>query len=148
MDITGYENYKIYPDGRVYGKKYKIFLKPQLDNTTGYYHVGLYKNGVHTSHKIHKLVATHFIPNPDGLPIIDHIDLNRTNNDITNLRWLNWRESLLHKTNSSPNPNIYINCCGNYQVKIKAYGFYFRKTFKTLAAAEQARDTFILENGL
>ena len=149
MDCIGYEEeYKIYPDGRVYGKKYKIFLKPRLNNC-GYYHINLSKNGIKTTHYIHKLIATHYIPNPDNLPIADHIDLDRTNNDVSNLRWISYRGSVLHRTNSSLTPNIQIIRNGTYQVKIfKSNKYIFTKTFKTLADAENARDTFILENGI
>lgn len=36
---------------------------------------------------VHRLVARAFIPNPDNLPIVDHIDENKQNNSVSNLRW-------------------------------------------------------------
>lgn len=44
-------------------------------------------NGKNKTYFVHRLVAAAFIPNPDNLPEIDHIDGNRANNDATNLRW-------------------------------------------------------------
>ena len=37
---------------------------------------------------IHRLVAQYFIPNPDNLPQVDHMDRDKTNNLVTNLRWV------------------------------------------------------------
>lgn len=36
---------------------------------------------------VHELVAKHFVPNPDNLPYVEHIDGNRLNNNANNLRW-------------------------------------------------------------
>ena len=53
----------------------------------GYKCVNLYKNKKHFNHKLHRLIAIHFIDNPNNLNIVDHIDGNILNNDINNLRW-------------------------------------------------------------
>lgn len=76
-----------YKDGRTKIIKEKI-LKPMLCNT-GYYKVGLSKNGVVKEYLIHRLVAEAFIDNPDNLPTVDHINTNRIDNRIENLRWAN-----------------------------------------------------------
>ena len=45
---------------------------------------------------IHQLVATVFIPNPNNLDIVNHIDENRSNNHISNLEWSTHRENVVH----------------------------------------------------
>jgi hypothetical protein len=84
-EINGFEGkYWISNLGRVRGIKSTLKLKPK---DTGYTQVNLYKSSKYITKLIHRLVAEAFIPNPDNLPQIDHIDGNRENNCVTNLRW-------------------------------------------------------------
>ena len=48
----------------------------------------------------HRLVAQQFIPNPDNLPQVDHINRNRTDYHIENLRWVNARTNQLNRSSS------------------------------------------------
>tara|TARA_R110000868_G_scaffold271697_1_gene531052 strand:- start:103 stop:618 length:516 start_codon:yes stop_codon:yes gene_type:complete len=88
VDVIGYEGlYKINKDGDVYGIKNKKKLKQQLEK--GYFRISLSKNNQKKTHKIHRLVALHFITNDDETKNqVDHIDGVRTNNNIYNLRWV------------------------------------------------------------
>lgn len=61
-------------------------LKPAKTNGR-YYKVGLRQFGCVKYYLVHRLVAMAFIPNPDDLPEIDHIDENIFNNEVSNLRW-------------------------------------------------------------
>lgn len=88
--INEYEGlYEVDTTGNIY-RHYKSGdvkqLKP-LQNRSGYPAVNLSKDGKAKMHLVHRLVATHFIDNPDNLPIVDHIDEDKTNNNVTNLRW-------------------------------------------------------------
>lgn len=58
---------------------------------SGYLYVCLSKHSKCKWHMVHRLVAQTFIPNPDGLPEVNHKDENKTNNDISNLEWCNSR---------------------------------------------------------
>lgn len=49
--------------------------------------VRLSKGGKSTHFTLHRLLAVHFIPNPNNLPFVNHIDENKLNNSINNLEW-------------------------------------------------------------
>lgn len=83
VDIKGFEDYQITDDGRVWSKRSNKWLKtPNSDS--GYPQVNLGR-GKHF--KVHRLVAEMFIPNEDNKPCIDHINGNREDNRVENLRW-------------------------------------------------------------
>lgn len=70
----------------------------QHDDGRGYLQVELFKNGVGRKFKIHRLVAEAFIPNPENKPTVDHIDRDRRNNNISNLRWATYKEQRSNQT--------------------------------------------------
>lgn len=102
MFIQGFDNYDVFEDGRVFSHKKQIYLKPQ-NNGNGYLKVHLYKNGKMHQRYIHQLVAKTFIPNPKNYKYIDHIDRDKTNNCITNLRWCSAKQN----TNNTAGANRY-----------------------------------------
>ena len=75
----------VYKDGRIRHYEEKL-LKP-VANYKGYLVVNLYKDGKKKLKKIHQLVAQAFIPNPLGLPEVNHKDEDKTNNRVENLEW-------------------------------------------------------------
>ena len=86
-DIKGYEGlYQISNKGRVKSlyNKSKI-LRP--GKRKGYFFVWLYKNKKRKQYSIHRLVAEHFLLNPDNLPVVNHKDENKLNNNVENLEW-------------------------------------------------------------
>lgn len=91
IDIKGFEDYQITDDGRVWTKKQNKYLKPSLNK--GYWFVILRKDGKNYSRFIHRLIAEMFIPNPDKKPCVDHINTNRIDNRIENLRWCTYEEN-------------------------------------------------------
>ena len=94
--IKGFENYLIFEDGKVYNQKYDRFLKPD-NNGDRYLTVNLYKNNIGYKRKVHRLVGQAFIPNPENKPTIDHIDRDKTNNNVENLRWATIGENAQNK---------------------------------------------------
>lgn len=68
-------------------------IKPYL-TLKGYLIVDLYKNSQRTHYLIHRLIAEAFIPNPNNLPCIDHINTIRTDNRVENLRWCSCKENM------------------------------------------------------
>ena len=110
MEIEGYENYLIYEDGRVFSKYKNKFLNPSI-NSCGYYRIDLLENGKRKTFKIHRLIAFHFIPNPENKSEIDHINRDRTDNRIENLRWVSHSENQqnqgIKKNNKTGIKNIF-----------------------------------------
>lgn len=74
-----------YSNGRIHNYK-SVILKPNILNT-GYKQVGLCKNGKQTNCSVHRLVAQAFIPNPNNLPVVNHINEIKTDNKAENLEW-------------------------------------------------------------
>ena len=92
-DVKGYEGlYAVTSCGKVWSYKRQKFLEPQL-NENGYWRVCLYKDRKEKKYMIHRLVAEAYIPNPNNLPQVDHIDENKTHNYINNLQWITNRDN-------------------------------------------------------
>ena len=62
-------------------------------HTTGYLRLAL---GRGNHHYVHRLVAAAFVPNPNELPQVDHIDGNRRNNCAANLRWVTAKDNTMY----------------------------------------------------
>lgn len=88
-DIKGYEgSYQISNLGRVKSLKYGKEKILKNNNTSGEYSlIYLSKNSKVSSYRIHRLVASAFIPNPNNLPQVNHKDENKHNNNYKNLEW-------------------------------------------------------------
>lgn len=84
-DIKGYEGlYWVSDMGHVKNRHGRT-LKPEIRR--GYYSVDLCKNGKRKKCHIHRLVAKAFLPNPNNLPMINHKDEDKLNNNADNLEW-------------------------------------------------------------
>ena len=93
--IAGYEElYEVSDLGRVkslgYGKE-KILKSGK--NTCGYLYVNLHKDGHVKTVRIHRTVATAFIPNPNNLETVNHKDEVKTNNTVGNLEWMSIKDN-------------------------------------------------------
>ena len=90
--IVGYEGlYMVSNWGRVKSMNYRHsgkerILKP-VTNSSGYLLVKLCKDGKVKTFTVHRLVAEHFIPNPNNYKEVNHKDENKTNNVVSNLEW-------------------------------------------------------------
>ena len=94
--IKNYEGiYSIDPTGKVYSDKNGLELKQSL-TTTGYYRVNLNNKDGGKTHKVHRLIALHFIPNPDNYKCVNHIDGNKLNNNVLNLEWCTYTHNNRH----------------------------------------------------
>ena len=85
-DIKGYEGlYLINKDGIIKSVRNNKIMK-QTITKGGYFQIGLRKDGKQKFYRVHRLVAETFIANPEGKPEIDHIDRDKSNNNVNNLR--------------------------------------------------------------
>lgn len=92
-------NYEINEEGIIHNNKTNRDLKGHIENT-GYISVNLSINGKKKNYSLHRLVAKTFIPNPANLPIVNHKDGNKTNNNIYNLEQVSASENRQHAINT------------------------------------------------
>ena len=143
MEINDYPNYLIYDDGRVYTKNRKRFLKPMLRKN--YLRVGLCNNGKVKYFSINRLVALHYIDNPNNKPQVDHIDRNTLNNDVSNLRWVTNQENQDHRiytSNTGERFIYYQKDRDRYFIRVKGNRILLKCKDHTLQDAINVRDSF------
>jgi hypothetical protein len=83
--------YTISDDGRLYSNRSDKYLKPSTDKY-GYLYYVISINSKRFTLKAHRLVATTFIPNTSNKPTVDHINGDRKDNVVSNLRWATYKE--------------------------------------------------------
>ena len=122
-DIQGYENrYAITEEGQVWSYKSQMFLTPWLQN--GYEKVKL----ANKNYRVHRLVAETYLPNPDKLPEVHHINSIRTDNRVENLAWVSKEDNLAARKFHKP--------LKWYAEKMEAMGFVFTDKQKQIIENE------------
>ena len=141
--IEGTLNHYVSNLGNVKNFGTKNILKQQ--NTRGYCYVSfrIPNSGRKLSRKpVHRLVGLAFIPNPENLPQIHHIDNNPSNNNVNNLMWVSNIEN-----NQSKNKNNHIGFISSY---IKNDTEYYVAGFRNYGIRHQkySKDREICEEWL
>ena len=129
--IKGYENYTIDTKGDVVNQTTKQMLKGSI-GVNGYKYYRLSLNNKKKMFYAHRLVAEAFIPNPSNLPVVNHKDGNKLNNNIDNLEWVTYSDNTkLWHQNTTKTPiekELYIQDLPNEEWKpfknylISSYG--------------------------
>tara|TARA_R110000796_G_C14250804_1_gene398580 strand:+ start:48 stop:512 length:465 start_codon:yes stop_codon:yes gene_type:complete len=149
--IEGFEHYIIFEDGIImnqFGKE----MKP-WENHDAYYQYSLSKNGKRKNFTLHRLLALTFIPNPDNLPEVDHIDRDRSNNNLENLHWVtaleNCQNKGIPKTNTSGDKNItWVEVKKHWRFEKKINGKRHTKSSKDKQVVIDFKAKFYLEHNL
>ncbi|HFD1688403.1 HNH endonuclease [Enterococcus raffinosus] len=90
--ITQNPNYSINQNGVIRNDNTNQLKQPYVNQNTGYLIVDLWENNRGKKYSVHRLVAETFISNPACKPTVDHIDGDRQNNSVENLRWATYSE--------------------------------------------------------
>ena len=159
-DVVGYEGlYKINKNGEVWSCRSNRFLKSYF-NYYGYLKVSLGRGNIYL---LHRLLALQFIPNPDNLDFIDHIDQNKTNNTLDNLRWAskstNEKNKTRRKDNTTGFKHIHLNkqegkngFYENWRLQINHENFkcklFYAKSKYTLENVVEFRNKIYIENNI
>ena len=109
VPIKNYETYAINKKGEVLDLRSKKLLKQYPNfNAGNYLQVALINENGYKSFRVHRLVAETFISNVDNKPTVDHIDRNRHNNNLDNLRWATNTEQSYNQKAKGKIPHKYI----------------------------------------
>lgn len=102
--ILDYPNYKISNLGNILNIKTNKLLTvnyERLKKTNVRARPGLSNNGIVKQFYLHRLVAEHFIDNPNNLPEVNHIDGDFYNNKVSNLEWISKIDNMKHAVNNN-----------------------------------------------
>jgi len=144
-DIEGYDGmYQISSCGRVKSKQFgkEKILKPRIEGG-GYFQVSLRKEGEVKQPRVSRLVANAFLPNSENKSEVDHIDRVRTNNHVTNLRWVTSSENNLNRCVFNPTGyrGVEKRSNGRFRARIQIDGaVVYIGTFDTVEEASDAHE--------
>ena len=108
--IKNFERYEVSNFGNVRNKTTGRVLKPFVNNC-GYLYVYLFNKEGRKKFRLHRIVAEAFIPNPENLETVDHVDSDKTNNNAENLQWMTLADNV-RKAQNKPVSQFYKN--GDY----------------------------------
>ena len=114
VDLIGFDNYEILAaEPFTIRRKDNKHVVSESVMRNGYLKVGLATASGRVTRYKHRLIAQQFIPNPNNLPDVDHIDRDKTNNSLSNLRWVSRSDNLRNRNMKSPGKYHYLDHAPN-----------------------------------
>lgn len=142
-DIKGYEGlYQVSNLGRVKSLPRKNVTKEKIlnggNNGDGYIKVSLSNK----LYYVHRLVAEAFIPKIEGKNFVNHIDENKSNNNVNNLEWCTNKENINHSIAKLHHPNFFKTNTGHHHISKEKiyYKVHIKNTFKRFKDLREAID--------
>ena len=108
--IDGHVNYQVSNVGRIRNANTGKVLRG-ISHTEGYLHVKLTGTQGRRNEFIHRLVAHEFIDNPDSKRCVDHINHDKTDNTVNNLRWATHSENSKNMSKRNHTSSKYLGVC-------------------------------------
>lgn len=129
VNIIGFKLYQVSNLGRVKSLRNNKILSQTI--IFGYHLVRLTENSISKQHRVHRLVAEAFIPNPEFKETVNHEDGNKSNNNVNNLRWATQLENNVHAYQNGLNKGA-IKKCFQYSLQ-----FDLLRCFSSVKEAER-----------
>ena len=89
------DGYFAYKDGRIYSERSNKFMTPSF-SSKNYHLVCIRENGKSITKKVHRLIASTYLPNPENKPQVNHKNGIKTDNRVENLEWCTQSENQIH----------------------------------------------------
>jgi hypothetical protein len=150
QDINDFSNYMINENGEIYSKIRNKLLKISTDKK--YKTITLRKNNKAYTKKIHRLLGIQYLPNPNNFPCVDHINRDKLDNSLSNLRWVSYSINSKNKDSKKNSTSKFIgvrktkNKKNPYRAETAYEGKYYNiGYYKTEEEAYDAYKQFNLE---
>lgn len=118
-DFPDYEILNVYPF-TIRRKETHREVKDTFDKSSGYIRVRLNEK----KYRKHRLIALQFLPNPDNLPEVDHINHDKTDYHISNLRWVTHSDNCKNRSSNKGVVYEFVDDIPDDSIKVNDYGKY------------------------
>jgi len=151
--IEEFPDYAISNYARVLSIRKQIFLKPWISNS-GYFQIYLYKDKKRYRNYIHRLVVRTFIKEEINKPIIDHINRNKLDNSLKNLRWADYQINGANRDKFKGTSSRFVGVSFIKRDKIWYSYIHIKGKLTNIGSyanendAMHARNNYIIENNL
>lgn len=142
--VVGFEGlYEVAACGAIRNARTLRWLSPSVKDD-GYTSVKLFKNGRGYQKSVHRVVAEAYLPNPESKPQVNHKDLNKKNNDVSNLEWVTQEENLGHAIRNGTNKTR----ISKLKMNEKYHGKFYQMTCLFPPSLFDELDTLSLKTGV